>query len=158
HLIFVADGTRLLELLAAAGGQEGKGLKAGVWHLPALPDLEIRVGGFKDDGTVKQVQSVVPPSPGTDGVPRTWKTPPETPVAERPGASYAFLQGVAEVNAEERAEREAIQDESLLPGGGSKPSGFGTKAPATTQQDRIDAYARSALDSECGLVETEPEG
>jgi hypothetical protein len=149
HIIFVADGARLLELLAAAGATESKEPgKAGVWHLPALPDLEIRVGGFKDDGTVKQVQSVVPPSPGTNGVPRTWTTGPETTVAELPGAAYAFLQAVAEVIAEERAEREAIQGEPPLEGGNGRPSGFTMRAPATTGGDQIGRYAAAALDKE----------
>jgi hypothetical protein len=72
HHVFAADGERFLELLAAAGAQEGTGIKSGVWHLAALPDLEIRVGGYHADGSVKQVQSVVPPTPGTDGKPRRW--------------------------------------------------------------------------------------
>ena len=72
HRVFRCDGERLLGSLARAGAQEGTGIKSGVWHLDILPDLEIRVGGYKDDGTVKQVQSVVPPTPGTDGTPRRW--------------------------------------------------------------------------------------
>jgi hypothetical protein len=72
HRVFTADGERLLRLLTAAGAKEGTGIKVGVWHLGALPDLEIRVGGYHADGSVKQVQSVVPPTPGTDGAPRRW--------------------------------------------------------------------------------------
>ncbi len=72
HHVFAADGERLLNLLTGAGAKEGTGIKSGVWHLDALPDLEIRVGGYKNDGSVKQVQSVCPPTPGTDGEPRRW--------------------------------------------------------------------------------------
>ena len=94
HHSFTADGERLLKLLAAAGAKEEAGIKAGVWHLEALPDLEIRVGGYKNDGSVKQVQSVVPPTPGTDGKPRAWNDTED--VAELPGAAYGVLEGVAE--------------------------------------------------------------
>ena len=72
HNLFIADGDRLLGLLSAAGAKEGTGLKAGVWHLEELPGLEWRVGGLKDDGTRKQVQSVVPPTIGDNGQPREW--------------------------------------------------------------------------------------
>jgi hypothetical protein len=72
HRVFTADGEQLLRLLTAAGAKEGKGIKVGVWHLGAFPDLEIRVGGYHPDGSIKQVQSVVPPTPGSDGAPRRW--------------------------------------------------------------------------------------
>jgi hypothetical protein len=62
HVLFTCDGERLLQLLAAAGAREGTGIKSGVWKLDALPDLEIRVGGYHADGSAKQVQSVVPPT------------------------------------------------------------------------------------------------
>lgn len=72
HHVFTADGERLLKLLPRAGGKEGTGIKIGVWHLEALPDLEIRIGGYWEDGSIKQVESVVPPTPGTDGKARRW--------------------------------------------------------------------------------------
>ena len=73
HRLFVVDnGEELLRKLAEAGAREGGGVQSGVYHLPELPDLEIRVGGFKADGSVKQVQSVAPPTPGTDGKRRAW--------------------------------------------------------------------------------------
>ncbi len=57
---------------ASAGAVESK-VKPGVWHLDSYPGLKWRVGGFKDDGqTAKQIQSVTPPTPGTDGVARRW--------------------------------------------------------------------------------------
>src|SRR5262249_26282902 len=94
HHFFTTDGERFLELLAAAGGKEGAGIKAGVWKLPALPDLEIRVGGHKEDGEVKQCQTAIPPTVGDDGKPREpngVKT-----VAALPEAAYAFLEELAE--------------------------------------------------------------
>ena len=38
HNTFTVDGDRLLAALAAAGAVEGVGQRAGVWHLPELPD------------------------------------------------------------------------------------------------------------------------
>jgi putative DNA primase/helicase len=57
--------------------------------------LEWRIGGYKDDGAVKQVQSVVPPTKGEDGAPRVWGTGPSTPVAELPESAYAILEELA---------------------------------------------------------------
>ena len=56
---------KFLELLTAAGAEEGTGEKAGVYHLREFPDLEIRVGGHKKGGAVKQVQTVLPPTTQT---------------------------------------------------------------------------------------------
>jgi hypothetical protein len=84
----------LLKLLAAAGAKEGSGTKVGVWHLEALPDLEFRVGGVKANGEVKQVQSVVPPTLGTDGQPRQWNA--VGTIAELPDSAYATLEAIAE--------------------------------------------------------------
>jgi hypothetical protein len=97
HNGFTVDGDRLLTLLAAAGAKEEKGIgKAGVWKLAELPDLEWRIGGHKPDGTVKQVQSVIPPTPGTDGKPRVWRNPPSDGAAALPEAAYLFLEALAE--------------------------------------------------------------
>jgi hypothetical protein len=91
HRLFRVHGPRLLGALKAAGAKEKKSAP-GVWHLPQFPDLEFRVGGFKEDGvTVKQVQSVVPPTPGTDGQPRAWIDSPEVGVAELPEVAYETL-------------------------------------------------------------------
>jgi hypothetical protein len=96
HHIFDADGERLLRALAAAGAKEERGIKAGVWKLPELPGLEIRVGGFVGD-RVKQVQSVVPPTKGEDGQPRGWTHQPRASggVAPLPESAYAFLERLA---------------------------------------------------------------
>lgn len=61
HRLFVADEI-FLSLLQNAGATEGKGMSAGVFHLPQFPDLEFRVGGLKENGEPKQLQSVIPPS------------------------------------------------------------------------------------------------
>jgi hypothetical protein len=103
HLLFIADGERLLELLVAAGAKEGTGDKAGVWHLDDYPGLEWRIGGFKPDGqTVKQVQSVIPPTRGTDGKSREWNGVQS--IAELPESVYAALKAIGE--------RKAVQGES----------------------------------------------
>ena len=76
HNFFVVDtpdGERFLGLLVEAKAEALKGEgKAGVWKLPEFPDLEFRIGGFKKDQTVKQCQSVVPPTIGDNGLAREW--------------------------------------------------------------------------------------
>lgn len=105
HRLFFAD-ERFLEALAAAGAKEGSGPEGvGKYELPELPGLEIRVGGFKPDGVVKQVHSACPPTVGTDGAPRAWSGCWE--VAELPDAVFAKLEAIAE--------RRAIQTEAEEP-------------------------------------------
>lgn len=167
HWLFFALGDVLLDCLAAAGAKEGTGIKAGVWKLPELPGLEFRIGGRKPDGTVKQVQSVCPPTIGDDGKPRAWNVLPNVPLATLPEAAYAFLESIAE--------RKAIQGEAAGPdangeapnGHAANGDGFPTstargkgklKARATARDDAISAYAAKALADECDAVEHEPEG
>jgi hypothetical protein len=111
HTLFTADGPRLQKALIAAGAEEGTDERGkGAWHLPELPGLEIRCGGYKADGkTVKQVQSVVPPTPGTDGTPRIWAVQPSTSVEPLPEAAYAFLEQLA---AEKARKAEAAAGDS----------------------------------------------
>lgn len=92
HHLFTADGPMLLDLLMGAGGKE-KSLGSGVWKLPELPGLELRIGGWKTDGIVKQIQSVCPPTVGDDGKPRTWLSDQLEPAA-LPESAYAFLRGL----------------------------------------------------------------
>src|SRR4051794_31840531 len=94
HRPFTGDGERFLELLTLAGAREGTDHKSGVYHLEAFPDLEIRVGGRLQNGRVKQLQSVAPPTIGTDGDPREWDG--IDTVAELPEAAYATLEAIAE--------------------------------------------------------------
>jgi hypothetical protein len=96
HTLFVVDGPRLQKALIAAGAVEGTDEKGkGAWHLPEFPGLEFRIGGYKSDGkTIKQVQSVCPPTPGTDGNARKWNVQPTTPPAPLPEASYVALETI----------------------------------------------------------------
>jgi P4 family phage/plasmid primase-like protien len=103
HNLFTIDGDRLLAALVAAGAVEGKGINAGVHKLAELPDLEIRIGGLNETGVPKQLQSVVPPTPGTDGKPREWTNPPSVGVAALPESAYAFLEALAEKKRTEAA-------------------------------------------------------
>jgi P4 family phage/plasmid primase-like protien len=104
HRVFKVDGDRLLELLTKTEATEGKGPKVGVWKVAALEGLEIRVGGHHPDGKVKQVQSVCPPSISEDGTPREWIRGPDA-LSSLPEAAYAFLEALAEQEAEHAADR-----------------------------------------------------
>jgi hypothetical protein len=143
HYLFLVDGERLLNLLSACKAVEGKGPgKVGAYHLESLPGLEIRCGGYKEDRTVKQVQSVIPPTRGTDGKPRQWIEEPEI-IAELPDAAYAFL----EAQAEGIREREAIASEPTN-GHGAHLAGD-SSWPNTRVEDlgrnREKAYTKGAL-------------
>lgn len=133
HHVFAVDGERLLELLTQAGATEGNGSASGVFKLEALPGLEIRIGGHKEDGTPKQLQSLVPPSPGTDGLPRVWIHGPES-VTTLPESAYAFLEGLAE--------RRAIQSGGEPLNGSAVPKNFPTP-PGTSAEERARKYART---------------
>jgi hypothetical protein len=141
HALFTADGPRLQKALIAAGAVEGTDEKGkGAWHLPEFPGLEFRIGGYKSDGkTVKQVQSVVPPTPGTDGNPRTWNVQPSTPVAPLSEATYVVLETIGAEKARE-----------------ARPEPRKRKGKAVGR--RGDSYATAALRGECAAVEAEPEG
>jgi hypothetical protein len=93
HQVLTVDPDRLSGLLAPLKGLEGKGIKAGVYHLPEFPGLEIRFGGYKGGGVVKQVQSVCPPTAGTDGRPRVWNG--VGAVADAPESLYRALAAAA---------------------------------------------------------------
>jgi len=93
HMLLIADPARVAELLAPLKGLEGKGLKTGVYHLPGFPGLEIRFGGSKPDGAVKQLQSVFPPTVGTDDKPRQWNG--VAMIAPAPEGLYSALRAAA---------------------------------------------------------------
>ncbi|OJW19513.1 MAG: hypothetical protein BGO49_09350 [Planctomycetales bacterium 71-10] len=146
-----------LELLQAAGAVEGKGSSAGVFHLPDFPGLEIRVGGWKEDGSLKQLQSACPPTLGTDGRPREWV------VAEVPDATIAILEAIVE--------RSAIRAEST-----PAPAPIATPGPVPVQEPapsdgwlirvtapgdpalRREKYVRDAVAAELAILAGTAEG
>jgi putative DNA primase/helicase len=94
HLTYTADPDRLAKIMPALKALEARGLVGtGVYKSPELPGLELRIGGYKPDGTIKQIQSVVPPTIGTNGVARAWNG--VWTVAEVPEAFYVFLESLA---------------------------------------------------------------
>jgi hypothetical protein len=151
HLIFAldeADALRLLELLTRAGAKEGKGNRVGVWHLDALPGLEWRIGGYKADGAVKQVQSVVPPTRGEDGVPRAWEVGPDIPVATLPANVLDVLEGLAELV----EERQAIQVVERDPAPVASRQAGATGRNGQLQGGSLRSYVTAALARECDIV------
>jgi hypothetical protein len=143
HGFYTVDGDRLLDLLQAAGAVEGKGVKRGVWKLEALPGLEWRVGGLDARGVVKQVQTAIPPTIGTDGLPREWNGI-ET-IAELPESVYLFLEALADF----RREREAIQVE-----GRPSPDPDAWKPPTTARAGTRDRARASAFGAKILSEET----
>jgi hypothetical protein len=145
HEAWLIDGDRLAPILAKLKGCEGSGLNSGVYKLPNLPGLEFRFGGYKGDGSVKQVQSVVPPSPGTDGIPRAWNGV-ET-IAEAPDAFYLTLEMSAGYAEELNVERNTAEPEKRNPWIMTATSGGG-----------LDAYGRVCLEGECSIIAASVEG
>lgn len=151
HRVFKGDGDRLLEMLVKAGAKEGTGIKAGVHHLEALPDLEFRVGGVKPDGAVKQVQSVCPPTPGDDGQPREWINGPDA-LADLPEAAYAVLGELAEQQAEQHVDEPHNGKSNGKPHG---PSPWTMKATVTGAAAE---WFKAVLTGEAEKVANTPEG
>jgi putative DNA primase/helicase len=153
HTLFVLeehDALKLLELLAKAGGEEGAGIRAGVWHVEQLPDLEWRIGGRKADGTIKQLQSVIPPTIGDNGLPRSWNVEADRGILELPPSAFAVLESLAEWEEKRRAIQEELRATPPTP----RPL-FNITA---TNGDGIGAYAAQALRAECQAVATATEG
>jgi P4 family phage/plasmid primase-like protien len=141
HTLFIVDVDRLQRALAAAGAVEGTDEKGkGAWHLPEFPGLEFRIGGFKADGTIKQVQSVVPPTPGDDGKPRAWTSSPRGGIAPLPEAAYACLEGMSTARTKPEPKPAAKR--------GSRKAGSNGR----------NGYFHTALKAECDAVEAEPKG
>ena len=95
HQLLIADIARLAEIMPGLKSLEQKGpTGTGVYKSSELPGLELRIGGYKDDPsrTVKQVQSVCPPTKGTDDKPRIWDGPFK--VAPVPAHFYVTLAGL----------------------------------------------------------------
>jgi P4 family phage/plasmid primase-like protien len=146
HRLFEVD-QELLELLIQAGAVEGKGGSSGVYKLPQFLHLEIRIGGTKPDGTVKQLQSVAPPSAtlikGGDMAPaREWIHGPDTPLAAVPDGVYRVLRRIIAEKAERSTEALTVKP------GAAKPA----------SSSAIERYARKALEDEIHRIESAPEG
>jgi putative DNA primase/helicase len=94
HQFFSYDWERLQSTLDKLSRYQTKA-KPGVYHLPQLPGLELRVGGFNDQNQLKQLQTVIPPTPGTDGMARV-SNGIDT-LADVPESFYMFLEQTAEV-------------------------------------------------------------
>src|SRR5262249_23098040 len=113
----IADPERMKILVPRLKGCEKKDdngqittATVGVYKHESLPGLELRLGGYKTGGkTVKQVQSVVPPSPGTDGRPRVWND--VKTIAQAPESFYRVLEQIADSLLEQR--RQSYGEKSL---------------------------------------------
>jgi hypothetical protein len=142
HEFYLVDGRRLLKALTAIGAESDK--EPGVFKdVPTLPDLELRVGGFKDDGkTLLQIQCAIPPTIGTDGQPR--KPNGIENAAPFPEVGYLYLECLAE----RMREREAIQHENNGAGARTDPARGNVVVTDWTPAARQDAYGRKALEEE----------
>jgi hypothetical protein len=72
HRLLTVEEGRMLKLLKPIRHLDRGGFQSGVYKLPAFPGLELRVGGPNENGSVKQLHSACPPTPGDDGRPRRW--------------------------------------------------------------------------------------
>jgi hypothetical protein len=144
HLLLTLDEQRILEILPGLKSFEtGKPGQPGVYKFADLPGLELRIGGYTETkdatvATVKQLQGVVPPTPGTDDRPRTWTGGPD--VAPAPDSFYRTLAALA-------ARRPAQGSAPTSPG--SDQTGRGRAAIAETPQA---AWFRKVLEGEAGKV------
>jgi hypothetical protein len=146
HRAFTVDGQVFLELLSACKAVEEKGPgKVGTYHLNYLPNLEIRCGGRKRNGQVKQVQSLIPPSV-TDGLQRVWIHGPER-LVELPQSAYDYLR--------KRAKRLATKPSTELAAAGNAEA---WDVPVTTPTSTQAAWFRAALEGEANEVASALEG
>jgi hypothetical protein len=116
----------------------------GVFHIPSLPDLELRLGGYKKDGVVKQLQSVVPPTPGTNGKPREWNG--VEAIADAPEAFYRALEAIAD-EVEAQAKPKSADVPRVKP--------IGAAGGATNGADK---YLRTALANAVSRIESKGPG
>jgi hypothetical protein len=143
HRLFRLDEERLEAILPGLAQYESKEPNGkGVYHLPDYPDLEIRVGGYKPDGTVKQIQSVCPPTVGDDGKPRAWNGC-ET-IASVPDAFYVALEQAA---GGRKAQATGVRQ-------GDAPTRESNPFRKTAGSSRVAAYCRGALEKALGRVMT----
>ena len=113
--------------------------------------------GVKADGSIKQLQSVIPPTPGTDSKPREWLDPSSKGIRGLPRSAYAVLEAIAEAR-HLAAEAEAIKAEARpvathTSNGYSNGDAFTMKA-----ESAIGAYGRKALEGEIDEFSRQGEG
>jgi hypothetical protein len=142
HQLLTCDGHRLAAIVARLAPYQvaDAGAQPGVFHCPTLPGLELRLGGLKPDGTVKQLQSVCPPTAGTDGQAREWNGVES--ITEAPEAFYTVLAAIVDANTVEKAAKD--RPRSPAPRGAAPP-------PA-------DRYVSAAVECERLAVEQAGEG
>lgn len=132
HYLYLADRDRLLDMLVRLQGCDGvTSSQSGVYHLPCYPDLEFRIGGENPDGSIKQVQSVCPPTPNDDGTVREWVG--NGVLSCLPDSFYAI-------------------PDKLPRSSSPKPTCVETAMPADCPQSLLEAYGKAALRDECDLV------
>jgi P4 family phage/plasmid primase-like protien len=149
HGLFLLDGERLHPILARLKRFESKHKsQPGVYHFDALPGLELRVGGLKPDGAVKQLQSAIPPTPGTDGRPREWNGVEQ--IAAAPAAFYDMLEAII-------SQTEAPAD-PMPPLGSAQRGERSGRGRRTAGSNRVDAYLRQALTNSINRVKSATEG
>lgn len=159
HQFFSYDWNRLNPILAKLSGYQ-KGSQPGVYHdLPGLPDLELRIGGYSPKGELKQLQSVIPPTPGTGGIPRIPNG--ETTLAPVPDSFYEFLEQIAETPKETKTngyhEPEPEQPETLNQEPPIKP----TKKRQPKKEkvgNSIERWLRKNFDKQLKVVEEAAQG
>ena len=145
------DAERIKDLLPRLKSWESRDQnQSGVYKSDQLPGLELRLGGYKSGGEPKQLQSVVPPTLGTDGQPRVWVGP--STVADAPEQFYMAL---------ERLASEPKPKPSLFSGTARGPSLVVT-AIGSPDEDRearrITNYVTMALADEAAKVAGTPIG
>ena len=152
HLLLTCESDRLATIMPRMKALESKDRAgSGVYKSPELPGLELRIGGYTTADRVKQVQSVVPPTPGTNGLPRVW-TGPAT-IAPAPDAFYETL--------EKLASRPKATNQDPFAGKASNRSYKRADViPENADQEarKITNYVRMALADEAAKVASTPIG
>jgi hypothetical protein len=120
HYLFVLDfevASRLLHAGVSAAVLRGRHTRPDgtAQGDPAYPGLEVRFGSLAPPGSgpVSQCQSVVPPTPRTDGTPRAWKGREVLPFPEELLADlveHSAQAKAARARAEARAAQAALRD------------------------------------------------
>jgi P4 family phage/plasmid primase-like protien len=134
HRLLRCDGGRLKAIAARLRPFQVKDVnQPGVFKIPSLAGAELRLGGYKSKNIAKQLQSVTPPTAGTDGAPRQWNG--VEAVADAPESFYTTLEAIADEVAAKAAEARA------------EPRRGGKTARAGRRPGRLDdvALAEDAL-------------